>query len=172
MIVEYDYYEKRGRESSLRLQKFKLYCIYFLTIFSVFFSLFDILPDILTDASKLIKINGVLKNTELIENGNSKKNNDKTLNLIMTNNDFYQLTVYKSHLWSELQNENNIGKEFTLYFKNRMNVSKNPLKIEINHKIIYDHFKDLNSEYFYLIFTFFATLYSIYNIRKAYLKNN
>ena len=81
-------------------------------------------------------------------------------------------TVYKSHLWSELQNENNIGKELTLYFKNRMNVSKNPLKIEINHKIIYDHFKDLNSEYFYLIFTFFATLYSMYNIRKAYLKNN
>lgn len=171
MIVENDYYEKRGQESTRRLQKFKLYCIYFLTIVFIFFSLFDVIPDITTDPSKLIKINGILKNTELIEYSITKKNDDKTLNLIMTNNDFYQLTVYKSQLWSELQNEKNIGKEFTLYFKNRMNVSKNPLKIEVNHKMIYNHFKDLNSEYFCLIFTFFAILYSIYNIRKAHLKS-
>ncbi len=146
--------------------------LYIVTIILILCTIFLVIPNLSTNLSDYKKETDILLKTSTKAGTTRKpifrKRIHRVLILEMESHKKWYISNEKYlKYWTEIQSPNNIGKRFTFYSQYHITERHNPIRLEIENKVIYDSSKDKILEYLILIITICATYFSVKKYKKA-----
>ena len=149
--------------------------LYIITIILILCSIFLVIPNLSTNLSDYKKDTDILlkTSTKTDMKGHRFRNGiHRVLILEMESHKKWFVSNEKYlKFWTEIQSPNNIGKRFTFYSGNHITERHNPIRLEIENKVIYDSSEDKLPEYFILIITICATFFSVKKYKKTLISD-